>query len=430
MTPILLLLAFPSHAAEAQFGGAINLVAGITAGESGAVGALGLQQAEGDVRVGARDLAFTMQLDLAATFSGDGIFLYSISPERLVAEGGGPQWKLQGGIFPAYFRMESVDPWRNSAVVRSLASARVPGTVFGAGAELGGDKGGVDLLLGVQPSTVDVFRIDDGPVWLPFIAGARGRVAIESVRIAGGAWFGGNLGALGFGGLELGVDANLGVVVPYGEFVSDLQAGHAGFLGADLFPDGVVSPGARIELDSQRGFGVGVSAASTLFECPGFFKIGAVTFDCWNHAGHGRIALRKALEQSCNVYFLQMGLACGYEHIQRMAEAAGFGERTGIGLLGESAGLLPSDEWKRSARGDAWRLGDTCNASIGQDHLYPQQVVRVQAYGETIGAEPSQTAGTSTVPALCSATARKAKWCSAWAGRRKASRRCGGGSTT
>jgi hypothetical protein len=262
----LLLATARAAAPNVEVGGAIDLIAGVTAGDNGAVGALGLQQAEGDIRVGTEEFAFATELDIAATFSGEGIFLYSIAPERLAVEGGGQGWRLEGGIFPAYFRMESVDPWRANGVVASLASARLPGQVLGAGAQLGDNRGGVDLLLGALPSTVDVFRIDDGPVSLPFIAAARGRVGFESVRLAGGAWFGGNLGALGFGGLEVGVDANLGVVSPYGELVSDLREGHAGFLGADLFPDGVVTPGARVELDSQRGFGVGVGAACTLFE--------------------------------------------------------------------------------------------------------------------------------------------------------------------
>lgn len=268
MPTLLPLFLVPAQAAapNVELGGAIDLMAGVSVGEEGAVGAFGLRQLEGDIRVGSREFAFNTQLDIAATFSGDGIFLYSIAPERLVVEGGGQGWQLEGGIFPSPFRMESVDPWRNNAVVTSLASQRLPRAILGAGAQLGDNRGGVDLLLGAQPSTVDVFALDDGPVSLPFIAGARGRLAIQPVRIAGGAWFGGNLGALGVGGMEVGIDANVGVVCPYGEFVSDLREGHAGFLGADLFPDAVVTPGARVELDSQRGFGVGVGAATTLFD--------------------------------------------------------------------------------------------------------------------------------------------------------------------
>lgn len=291
MPTLLPLLLAAVHAAppNVELGGAVDLMAGVTTGEGGAVGSFGLRQLEGDLLVGGDEFAFNAQLDIAATFSGEGIFLYSIAPERLVVEGGGKGWKLEGGVFPGYFRMESVDPWRSNGVVTSLAARRLPATILGAGAQLGDNRGGVDLFLGAQPSTVDVFKLDDGPVALPFIAGARGRIGIQPVRIAGGAWFGGNLGALGVGGMELGFDAALGVVTPYGEFVSDLRDGHAGFLGADLFPDAVVTPGARVELDSQLGFGVGVGAATTLFD------ILRLKLEANYQAGHPGLFLEVAL---------------------------------------------------------------------------------------------------------------------------------------
>jgi len=108
---------------------------------------------------------------------------------------------------------------------------------------------------------------------------------------------------------------------------------------------------------------------ATRFFCPGYFEIGGAVFRCWSRRGHGSIALRKALEQSCNVYFYQLGLQCGYERIYHMADALGFGYRTGVALPGEARGLLPNDRWKREVHGDGWRSGDTCNVSIGQGAL-------------------------------------------------------------
>ena len=264
----MLLLSFASSlAADTQVGGAADFIAGIAVGEGGGALTLGLRQAEGDIKVGSDDFAFEAQVDVAATFSGDGILLYSIAPERLLIEGGGRGWKAWGGVFPGFFRLESVDPWRNQMVTGSLASALVPGAILGGGAEFGGPSAWVNVMVGALPATVDVFRLDDtsmGP--MPFSAGARGRFDVQSVHFGGGAWFGGDIAALGFGGLELGGAIDLGVVSPYGELVTDLRDEHAGQLGADLFPDGAVSPGARVELDSHRGFGVAVGVASTLFE--------------------------------------------------------------------------------------------------------------------------------------------------------------------
>lgn len=113
----------------------------------------------------------------------------------------------------------------------------------------------------------------------------------------------------------------------------------------------------------------GRARASTQYDCRGYFALGDVRFRCWNRLGHGRIAMRKAIEQSCNAYFCALGIDCGYERIYHMAEALGFGARTGIALPGEAAGLLPDSEWKQQVIGDRWRAGDTCNVSIGQGAL-------------------------------------------------------------
>jgi len=104
-------------------------------------------------------------------------------------------------------------------------------------------------------------------------------------------------------------------------------------------------------------------------ECPGYFEVGGVRFRCWRKNGHGRLGMRKALEQSCNAYFCQLGLQAGYECIYHMAAALGFGRETGIELAAELPGLLPNNSWKVRKSGDEWRAGDTCNVSIGQGPL-------------------------------------------------------------
>ncbi len=108
--------------------------------------------------------------------------------------------------------------------------------------------------------------------------------------------------------------------------------------------------------------------ADTIYTCTGVYPIGK-GMKCWNHQGHGPIKLRKAIEQSCNPFFINLGVLCGYKRIYHMADAVGFGHKTGIKLPGERAGLLPDDTWKREVIHEGWRLGDTCNLSIGQGYL-------------------------------------------------------------
>ncbi|MFW5848279.1 MAG: penicillin-binding protein 2 [Spirochaetota bacterium] len=104
--------------------------------------------------------------------------------------------------------------------------------------------------------------------------------------------------------------------------------------------------------------------------CPGYYVVGNRTFACHKEFGHGDVALFDALAESCNVYYFTMGNEyLGIETIVDYSRALGFGERTGIDLPGERAGLVPSPEWKERTFNDAWRPGDTVNLSIGQGFL-------------------------------------------------------------
>ncbi len=109
--------------------------------------------------------------------------------------------------------------------------------------------------------------------------------------------------------------------------------------------------------------------ADTRFSCPGYFDLGSARFRCWQHWGHGSTDAMASIRYSCNVYMYHSALACGPEAVQQMARDCGFGRRTEISLDFERAGLVPDHAWKRRARNDSWRDGDTCNLSIGQGAL-------------------------------------------------------------
>ncbi len=105
------------------------------------------------------------------------------------------------------------------------------------------------------------------------------------------------------------------------------------------------------------------------YECSGVFALGNMRLRCWLASGHGPLTMRRAIEQSCNPYFCNLGVTLGLEPLRAMALSLGLGERSGIDLPGERSGLVPSDAWKRSVQRDAWRAGDTANISIGQGQL-------------------------------------------------------------
>ena len=107
----------------------------------------------------------------------------------------------------------------------------------------------------------------------------------------------------------------------------------------------------------------------TTYFCDGTFQLGNRFIHCAFGERHGMVDMRKAIEVSCNVYFCNLARDLGYHAIWTTAQQAGFGRRTGVDLPAETAGLLPSAEWKLAHLKEPWNVGDTCNIAIGQGLL-------------------------------------------------------------
>jgi penicillin-binding protein 2 len=107
----------------------------------------------------------------------------------------------------------------------------------------------------------------------------------------------------------------------------------------------------------------------TIF-CPGWFTLedGERRYRDWKKQGHGMMDLAKAIEQSCDVYFYELGTAMGIDQMHDYLVQFGFNTKTGIDIHGESSGLIPSSTWKRGALGESWYLGETLIATIGQGY--------------------------------------------------------------
>jgi penicillin-binding protein 2 len=82
--------------------------------------------------------------------------------------------------------------------------------------------------------------------------------------------------------------------------------------------------------------------------------------------GHGRVDLVQSLAQSVNTYYYALALDMGIDKLTESLAPFGFGKPTGIDLIGESDGVLPSREWKRERMNEAWYPGETVIAGIGQ----------------------------------------------------------------
>lgn len=86
-----------------------------------------------------------------------------------------------------------------------------------------------------------------------------------------------------------------------------------------------------------------------------------------SHAhGHGYVDLKESIAQSVNTYYYQLALDMGVEKFDMYMDRYGFGRPTGIDLIGETSGILPSPEFKRTRFQQPWYQGDIVNAGIGQ----------------------------------------------------------------
>jgi penicillin-binding protein 2 len=120
---------------------------------------------------------------------------------------------------------------------------------------------------------------------------------------------------------------------------------------------------------------------STTFDCAGSLHFAGRDYRCWKKEGHGRVDVRRALAESCDVFFYRTGQRLGVDRLAWYAKACGLGARTGIGMDQEARGLIPSSAWKKKRFGVPWQEGETLSVSIGQgyDLATPLQMAQLTA---------------------------------------------------
>jgi penicillin-binding protein 2 len=125
-----------------------------------------------------------------------------------------------------------------------------------------------------------------------------------------------------------------------------------------------------------------VSAQQTLF-CPGSYQLpnSPHRYRDWKKTGHGSVNVSEAVTQSCDVYFYRLAGMLGIDRIHAFLQKFGFGEKTGIDLIGEKSGLLPSKEWKMAKKNQIWFPGETLITGIGQGYhqTTPLQLAKATA---------------------------------------------------
>jgi penicillin-binding protein 2 len=183
---------------------------------------------------------------------------------------------------------------------------------------------------------------------------------------------------------------------------------------------GQYPPGSVFKIITAiAGLEEGVISPEETLRCPGFYHLGRKMYRCWRRGGHGAVKLRRALIESCDVYFYQVALRLGIDKIARYARQFGFDRPTGVQLGDEKPGLIPTTEWKKRRYNEPWYDGETLVSGIGQGAILvtpiqmatmisaianggilyrPQIVQRIEdAFGKTTEEYPSTIAGRVSV---------------------------------
>ena len=110
---------------------------------------------------------------------------------------------------------------------------------------------------------------------------------------------------------------------------------------------------------------------------PGYFRLPGVSYRWGDYTlrtaiggGHGHTNLQKAIYQSCDTFFYDLGHRMGIDTMHDFLSQFGFGDNFALDISYARTGVLPSRDWKRESRGEPWYPGDTINSSIGQGYMW------------------------------------------------------------
>ena len=124
----------------------------------------------------------------------------------------------------------------------------------------------------------------------------------------------------------------------------------------------------------------GLITTDKKFSCDGTYRMGNRVFRCWKKKGHGAVDLHRAIVESCDVYFYNLGELLGVNKLAEYAREFGLGSKSGVILPGEKGGLVPTKEWKLRRVKEPWQKGETTSLAIGQGFVLVTPLQLLNAY--------------------------------------------------
>lgn len=113
----------------------------------------------------------------------------------------------------------------------------------------------------------------------------------------------------------------------------------------------------------------GIIPADFSVNCRGAIRYGKWEYKCWKRSGHGVVHLHKAIVESCDIFFYEVGKLLGVDTIAEYARRFGFSMPTGFELVDEKTGFIPTTAWKEKVLKNPWYIGETFHSSIGQGYV-------------------------------------------------------------
>lgn len=147
---------------------------------------------------------------------------------------------------------------------------------------------------------------------------------------------------------------------------------------------GLYPPGSTIKpMVAVAGLDTGVITPSSKVFDPGFYQLPNNThkYRNWNRLGDGWVDLDLAIARSNDTYFYDLAYKLGIDNLHKYMDSFGFGQRVALDVFGESAGLMPSRDWKRTRYRQPWYPGETLILGIGQGYMQSTPLQLAHATG-------------------------------------------------
>src|SRR5487761_1257074 len=145
-----------------------------------------------------------------------------------------------------------------------------------------------------------------------------------------------------------------------------------------------LAPGSTFKLmEAIAGLQEGI-AGNLKVDCHGGAVFYGRYFKCWiaaRHQSHGITDISKGIYQSCDVFFYTLAEKLGIDKIAEWGHRFGLGQKTGIDLPNEAAGIMPSPEWKMRNYHQEWIPSETISVGIGQGAVDVTPIQLVRAIG-------------------------------------------------